>query len=76
MNEILRAKLAVALAMAAPLCGIAAEYPNKPIHYLVPFAPGGPTDIMSRAIAEKVSAAWGYQVVVDNRSGAGGNIGT
>ena len=53
-----------------------ADYPVKPIHYIVPFAPGGPTDIMSRAIGEKVGAAWGQQVVVDNRSGAGGNIGT
>ena len=51
-------------------------YPSKPIHYIVPFAPGGPTDIMSRAIGEKVGAAWGQKVVVDNRSGAGGNIGT
>ena len=51
-------------------------YPGKPIHYIVPFAAGGPTDIMSRAIAEKVGAAWGQQVVVDNRAGAGGNIGT
>src|SRR5664279_3135127 len=50
-------------------------YPSKPIHYIVPFAPGGPTDIMSRAIGEKVGAAWGQQVVVDNRGGAGGNIG-
>ena len=51
-------------------------YPGKPIHYIVPFAAGGPTDIMSRAIAEKVGVAWGQQVVVDNRAGAGGNIGT
>jgi tripartite-type tricarboxylate transporter receptor subunit TctC len=50
-------------------------YPTKPIHYIVPFAPGGPTDIMSRAIGERVGAAWGQQVVVDNRGGAGGNIG-
>jgi tripartite-type tricarboxylate transporter receptor subunit TctC len=50
-------------------------YPKKPIHYIVPFAPGGPTDIMSRSIAEKIAAAWGHPVVVDNRGGAGGNIG-
>ena len=55
---------------------VASGYPAKPIHYIVPFAPGGPTDIMSRAIGEKVGAAWGQQVVVDNRSGAGGNIGS
>ncbi len=68
------------LGVLAPACAYAAEpaasYPSKPIHYIVPFAPGGPTDIMSRAIGEKVGVAWGQQVVVDNRSGAGGNIGT
>jgi tripartite-type tricarboxylate transporter receptor subunit TctC len=62
--------------LLAACSSTAADYPSKPIHYIVPFAPGGPTDIMSRAIGEKVGAAWGQQVVVDNRSGAGGNIGT
>jgi len=54
----------------------AAHYPNKPIRLIVPFAAGGPMDIMSRAIAEKFTAAWGQQVVVDNRGGAGGGIGS
>ena len=70
----------IALSILVPACAGAAEpatgYPSKPIHYIVPFAPGGPTDIMSRAIGEKVGAAWGQQVVVDNRAGAGGNIGS
>jgi len=51
------------------------DYPNKPIRLIVPFAAGGPMDIMSRAIGEKMTAAWGQQVIVDNRGGAGGSIG-
>jgi len=51
------------------------KYPVKPIRLIVPFAAGGPMDIMSRAIGEKMTASWGQQVVVDNRSGAGGRIG-
>jgi tripartite-type tricarboxylate transporter receptor subunit TctC len=75
-NMKIMARVAGALAIAAtPGAAPAQIYPNKPIHYIVPFAPGGPTDIMSRAIAEKVAAAWGQPVVVDNRGGAGGNIG-
>jgi tripartite-type tricarboxylate transporter receptor subunit TctC len=50
-------------------------YPNHPVKLIVPFPPGGPLDIIGRAIAQKVSDAWGESVVVDNRPGAGGNIG-
>ncbi len=50
-------------------------YPNKPIRLIVPFAAGGPMDIISRAIGEKITVDWGQQVIVDNRSGAGGTIG-
>jgi len=52
-----------------------ADYPQKPIRLIVPFAAGGPMDVISRAIGEKITADWGQQVIVDNRGGAGGTIG-
>src|SRR5258708_9034978 len=51
-------------------------YPVKPISLIVPFAAGGPTDILARAIGQKLTQALGFQVIVDNRPGADGNIGT
>src|SRR5215218_6911218 len=55
--------------------GAAHNYPNRPVRWIVPFAPSGPTDLMSRAVAEKLTQRLGHQFVVDNRPGAGGNIG-
>ena len=69
------ALLAVALALAAP-AGHAQTYPSRPITLIVPFAVGGSNDIVGRAIGKKLSEAWGQPVVVDNRAGAGGMIGS
>lgn len=54
----------------------AQPYPNKPIHFIVPFTPGSASDILARAVGEKLSPMLGQPVVVENRPGAGGTIGT
>ena len=63
-------------ALLAPVLGQAqGAYPNKPIHIVVPFPPGGSTDVLARRIGDKLATAWGQPVVVDNRAGAGGTVG-
>ena len=67
--------LAMPAAHAQTAAAGAAAYPSKSIRYIVPFPPGGTTDILGRLISQKLNEAWGQPVVVDNRSGAGGSVG-
>jgi tripartite-type tricarboxylate transporter receptor subunit TctC len=56
--------------------GVCAQaYPSKPIRWIVPFPPGGGTDVISRTLAQKLTESWGQQVIADNRPGSGGTIG-
>ncbi len=69
--------LAVAALGLAPVAAPAAEdYPSKPVKWVVPYTPGGTTDILARIIAQYLSEHLGQQFIVDNRPGAGNNIGT
>ena len=63
------------LLLLFPLSALA-QYPAKPVHLVVPFPAGGPTDVLSRVVAQKLSERWGSAAVVDNKPGAGGAIGS
>jgi tripartite-type tricarboxylate transporter receptor subunit TctC len=71
------------LALSASVCLVTgaawsqpASYPSRPVRLIVPFAPGGTTDIFARLVGEKLSQSFGQQFIIENRGGAGGNIGT
>ena len=67
--------LALLAAAVLTFAAHAQTYPAKPVRIIVPFPPGGATDLVTRILAQKLTEAWGQQVVADNRAGASGNIG-
>lgn len=74
------AHLILILVLACAASGVgaadaAADYPNKSIRFIAPFVPGGPSDTLSRLLAQKLTESWGQSVIVDNRGSAGGIVG-
>jgi tripartite-type tricarboxylate transporter receptor subunit TctC len=71
-----RVRALLVLCSACLLCGsaLAASYPDRPIRWVVPYPPGGTTDVIARHVAQAISQAHGHTIVVDNRAGAGGQI--
>jgi tripartite-type tricarboxylate transporter receptor subunit TctC len=74
-RALLSVAAAAALALAAGLA-VAQDYPTKPIRVIVPYPPGGGTDVVARIISEPLAAELGQPIVIDNRGGAAGNVGT
>lgn len=72
----LGALLAAAAGASLPLAARAQAYPNKPVRLIVPFAPGGTTDIIARIVADRMTATIGQNMIVENRAGGGGTVGT
>src|SRR5258708_18065226 len=71
-----RAVVAIVLALVPLREVLGQEFPSKPVRFVVPYAAGGSGDLLARLLGNKLSAMWGQQVVIDNKPGAGGLIGT
>src|ERR1043165_8711038 len=67
--------LAVVAAFVAPTPSFAQNYPNRPVRLVVPFPAGGPADALGRVLADQLNKTWGQPVIIENRGGAGGNLG-
>ena len=74
MSRLAPALIAAAL-MLSPAVALSQAFPTKTVRLILPFPPGGPTDLLGRSIAQKLSEQMGQQVVPENRPGAGGNLG-
>jgi tripartite-type tricarboxylate transporter receptor subunit TctC len=71
----MRAVFLLVAALAAACCAAQpATFPSKPVRFVIGFTPGGPSDILARALGQKLAERWGQQVVIENRPGAGGNL--
>ena len=75
MKKSMLMPLIAAATLLAACIAQAQTFPNKPVRMIIPNATGGPSDLVGRVLAQKLSESWGQSVVVDNRVGAGGNIG-
>jgi tripartite-type tricarboxylate transporter receptor subunit TctC len=75
-RSLLRGAVLAALSIAAPLPAVAQDYPTKPVRIIVPVAPGGITDIAARAAGDYIARKSAQPVVIEDRTGAGGNIGS
>src|SRR5512144_3066275 len=74
--RILRNAMALGLCLAWTVVAIGQGYPNRAVKLVVPFTAGSATDILARTVGQKLAETWGQPVIVDNRPGAGGTIGT